>query len=172
MLKLYAVMLGGRAEGCNIELHDVVFIVTENLNDSYSQLADKWFGIKKRLHIDSSIELTHVDGHKVTISTEKPANDNKLFFVNFGGYTPGKFGENHETALYVGKSKPETLARAKQELCVGQSEQHCDDNIEIDDVIELNQVDQYYIHLEPLADQKPLNVLSVYRKITLPESAT
>lgn len=170
MKKLYAVMLGGRAEGCNIELHDVVFVVTENLDNAYPQLAQKWFGSKKRLHIDSSIELNQVDGYQVTISTEKPANDNKLFFVNFGGYTPGKFGENHETAFYVGKSKPETLARAKQELCVGQSEQHCDDNIDIDDIIEFDKIDEYYLHLEPAANKQPLDIQSVYRKIILPQT--
>ena len=57
MLKLFAVVLGGRADGCNTELHDVVFVVGKSLEESYPQLIDKWFGNKKRLHIDSSIEL-------------------------------------------------------------------------------------------------------------------
>lgn len=171
MLKLYAVLLGGRAEGCNTELHDVVFIVASKLEESYQQLAKKWFGSKKRLHIDSSIELTQVDGYDVTIRKEKPAHDNKIFFVNFGGYVPGKFGEQHEIAFYVGQSKPETLARAKTELCLGMSEQHCDDNVDIDDVIEFNQVDEYYIHLTPAAQKQPLDVQSYYRKIILPEQA-
>lgn len=167
MNKLYAVLLGGRADGCNIELHDVVFTAAPSLDEAYPMLVNKWFGNKKRLHIDSSIELQQVDGYQVTLSKEKPQQDKKIFFVNFGGYVPGQFGEKHEVSFYVGTSKPEVLARAKQELCLGTSEQHCDDNINVDDIIALDQVDQYYIHLEPATQQQSLDIQSFYRKIIL-----
>ncbi len=57
MLKLFAVLLGGRATGCHIELHDVVFIVGNSLEETYPRLVHKWFGHHKRLHVDSSVEL-------------------------------------------------------------------------------------------------------------------
>ena len=51
-MKLFAVFLGGRAEKCNIELHDVVFTCADEITECYDDLLDKWFGDTKRLHID------------------------------------------------------------------------------------------------------------------------
>jgi hypothetical protein len=178
MLKLFAVMLGGRAEGCHIELHDVVFVIGNNLEEIYPQLVDKWFGIKKRLHIDASVELKYVDGHEIIISTEKPVNNNgkSLFFVNFGGYKKDYFGEIHDINFYVASSKTEALAKAKTELCKNFLEQHCDDNhfvddlintehSLIDDIIPIATIDQYYIHLKETSKTSSLNIESYYRKL-------
>ena len=74
MLRLFAIHLGGRADGCNTELHDTVFVVGESLESTYQQLAQKWFGNKQQLHIDSSVELNHVDGYDIYLSTQKPNN--------------------------------------------------------------------------------------------------
>lgn len=182
MLKLYAVLLGGRAEGCNTELHDVVFTVSNSLEESYPQLIKKWFGNTKRLHIDSSIELKHVDGHEIIISTDKPdTNTSKsLFFVNFGAYKQGYFGEIHNVNFYVAATKTEVLEKAKKELCKSLSEPHCDDNHEVnslivqdnsicDDITAINQIDNYYIHLMPSSMPSFLKIESYYRKLNIPE---
>jgi len=58
MPKLYAVMLGGYAKGCNIELHDIVFVIVNSLEETYPLLLKKWFGIERILHIDAAIELS------------------------------------------------------------------------------------------------------------------
>lgn len=183
MLKLFAVMLGGHAEGCNIELHDVVFVVGNTLEESYPKLVTKWFGSQKRLHIDASVELKYVDGHEIIVSTEKPVSDNdkSLFFVNFGGYKKGFFGEIHEINFYVASSKTEALAKAKTELCNTFLEQHCDDNhfvndllnsehSLIDDVVPVKMVDHYYIHLKATTEPAILNIESYYRKLDRQES--
>lgn len=170
MLKLFAVVLGGRADGCNVELHDVVFVVGHSLEETYPKLVNKWFGNKKRLHIDSTIELTHADNHEIIIHKEKPNNqDKRLFFVNFGAYKPDYFGEKHEIGFYVASSKPEVLKRAKQDLCLSLVEPHCDDNLPIDDIISIDDVDQYHIHLVPTFDPVKLNIQSFYRRLDLPE---
>ena len=52
-MKLFAVFLGGRAEKCNTELHDVVFTCGNKIEDTYFDLIDKWFGFPDRLHIGS-----------------------------------------------------------------------------------------------------------------------
>ena len=57
MPKLFAVYLGGRAPKCNTELHDVVFVVGESIEATYSQLTELWFGSREGLHIDSWLEL-------------------------------------------------------------------------------------------------------------------
>ncbi|MBS0286449.1 MAG: DUF1543 domain-containing protein [Proteobacteria bacterium] len=180
-LKLFAVLLGGRAPGCHIELHDVVFIVSPSLEEAYPRLVHKWFGTSKRLHIDSSVELSIVDGHEIILSKEKPDNaENTLYFVNFGGYKPGFFGELHEVGFYVTNAKPLAVAKAKNELCAGSHQQHCDDNLEIaqflnkatalaDDVIAIEKVDNYFIHLKPTSKPATLCVESHYRRLDVPE---
>ena len=70
-IKLFAVYLGGRADGCNTELHDVVFTCGYKIEDTYLDLLDKWFGNSDRLHIDSWVEINHVDGYKVSLSSKK-----------------------------------------------------------------------------------------------------
>ena len=42
--KLFAVLLGGRTQGCHLELHDLVFVVGSSLEESYPRLLTKWFG--------------------------------------------------------------------------------------------------------------------------------
>ncbi len=70
-MKLFAVFLGGRAEKCNIELHDVVFTCADQITDCYDDLLDKWFGDTKRLHIDSWLELKYIDGYEILLSKSK-----------------------------------------------------------------------------------------------------
>lgn len=174
MNKLYAVLLGGRMQGCNTELHDTVFAVGSSLETCYPQLVKKWFGNSHRLHIDSSVELNQVDGYDITLHPEKPVeNDLQLFFVNFGAYKPGVFGETHQVQFYVAKTKTQALLRAREELCVGLHEQHCDDNLPVDDILLLDTVDNFYIHVNAATTTKPLVIDSYYRKfnIDIPECA-
>lgn len=176
--KLFAVFLGGRAPGCHIELHDVVFVVSTGIEQSYSTLIKKWFGSPNRLHIDSYIELEHVDGYKITLLKEPKASKGflKLFFINFGGYKSNFFGEIHESGFYVAKDKNEALRRARHDLCVGSVLQHRDDVLEVtntvknvrtdvDDILELSTLDGYHLHLEPLSEAPKPKIVSDYIKI-------
>ncbi|MGE3318500.1 MAG: DUF1543 domain-containing protein [Candidatus Berkiella sp.] len=170
MLHLYAVLLGGRAPGCHIELHDVVFVVGPSLEDCYPHLVNKWFGgLTKSLHIDSSVELKYVDGYEVVI-TQGPAKEyeQKLYFANFGGYQPGIFGEMHEVNFYVAPSRTDALARAKSELCVGAHLQHSDDHLVVDDIIAIDNLGPYAIELKPTTQACNLEIISHYRKLNLP----
>ncbi len=57
-MKPFAVLLGGRAVGCHIALHDVVFEIGNSLEETYPILVNKWFGQSyKSLHVDASVEL-------------------------------------------------------------------------------------------------------------------
>jgi len=169
-MKLFVVLLGGRIDGCTIELHDVTFIVGDSLEEMYPSLVNKWFGNKERLHIDSSIELNYVDHHGITLNKTKPeSHEKKLFFVNFGGYKADFFGELHDINFYVAATKADAIAKAKKELCVGLLQQHCDDNLIIDDILELEQVGGYYIHLNYIDNPSPLKINSGYIKLSRPE---
>lgn len=171
MLNLYAVLLGGRAAGCNTELHDVVFVVGNTLEETYPMLVKKWFGMRHRLHIDASIKLQYVDGHEVVVSHELPKQENnyQLFFCNFGGYRKGYFGELHEVGFYVASSIDSALAKAKQELCQSLFQQHCDDKMLVDDLLVLDKVDCYHIHLHSTTVSPNMNVESHYIKLNVPE---
>lgn len=165
MKKLFAVVLGGRADGCNTELHDVVFVSGETFEETYPQLKERWFGNKKRLHIDSYVELKCIDGHQVSLQSVKPKDKKKIFFANFGGYRPNHFGEIHETSFYVSTSKTDVLARAKQEIGLSLVEAHCDDNLIVDDMIELETIDGEFVHLDPSDKQQELEIHSGYIRL-------
>ena len=147
-MKLFAVFLGGRADRCNIELHDVVFTCSENIENSYSDLLSKWFGNPLKLHIDSWVELDYIDGYKIDLLKSKPTNDEKLYFINLGGYNKHKFEELHESKFLIGENKSIIKKRAKDSLLLGYDQVHTDDLYDVDDCIEINKVSDYYIHLK------------------------
>jgi hypothetical protein len=147
--KLFAVYLGGRAPKCNTELHDVVFTVGSTIEDTYERLLDLWFGSSEGLHIDSWMELSIVDGHRVTLRREPATSEKKLYFVNLGAYTAGQFTELHANAMVVATSEREVKSRAKAELLRGMVAVHTDDLFDIDDCLEILSVDGYAITLEP-----------------------
>lgn len=176
--KLFAVYMGGRATGCSIELHDVVFIVSESIEKAHEKLAKKWFGYPNKCHIDTWMEMTHVDGYNVQLSNElTESNTLSIFFINFGGYKQGIFEELHQSAFYVAQNKQEAIQRARRELCPDMFQRHLDDSYDIqeilesdvDDVIEVKEVDGYYIKLIPCEMTTPLEVVVNYTK--LPVSA-
>jgi len=164
-MKLFAVLLGGRAEGCNTELHDVVFAIGNSLEETYPQLIQKWFGSKKRLHIDSYIEMAVIDGHEIELQSNPSSVKKQLYFVNYGGYKKGYFGEIHEVNFYVAESKEDVLARAKQELGKTLYQPHCDDHAVIDDVFAIETVGEFYIHLTPTTRMAPLQIENAYIKL-------
>jgi hypothetical protein len=160
--KLFAFYLGGRADGCNIELHDVVFVVAFSLEETPPLLTKKWFGNKDRFHIDSYICLEHVDGHEIHVTKDISEIDpsKNLYFINLGAYKPAEFTEYHQSAFYVSQSPPEAIRRAKSELCQGLETIHKDDvvlldrvdnslDFDVDDIMEIREIDEYYVSLKP-----------------------
>lgn len=164
-MNLYAVYLGGRATKCNTELHDVVFVVGEAIEDTYEQLLQLWFGSPEGLHIDSWMALDVVDGYRITVSPEPSTGEEKLFFVNLGAYRPGVFTELHANGFAVATERRGIIARAKSELLVGMDFVHTDDLFDIDDCIELSEVGGYRVHLEPTEEVKVLDPVNGYRII-------
>lgn len=176
--KLFAVYLGGRADRCNIELHDVVFVVGSSIEETYSLLPKKWFGNLQGFHIDSYFELQNIDGYKIEMTKNLPKEESsqKLYFINLGAYKSGEFTEYHQSAFYVADSAPEAIKRAKSELCQGLETIHKDDvvlldrvsnplDFDVDDVMEIKQVDEYYIDLTPTTSTFHAIPVSAYIKL-------
>tara|TARA_B100000579_G_C22632814_1_gene757485 strand:- start:334 stop:861 length:528 start_codon:yes stop_codon:yes gene_type:complete len=164
-MKLFAVFLGGRADKCNIELHDVVFTCAKNIESSYTDLLAKWFGNPKRLHIDSWVELKYIDGYKIDLFKSKSNQNEKLYFINLGGYDKYKFEELHESKFLIGENKINIKKRAKDSLLLGYDEVHTDDLYDVDDCIEIKKVSDFYIHLSKTNVPQKLNFNNGYHPI-------
>ncbi len=136
---LYLVLLGGRAEKANIELHDVRWVVGSKIEDTFDTLRNDWFGSPKGLHIDSYKKIRYVDGYKINlINFEKDKIDKRqlvkknkakkyLWFVNIGGYNPTSMQEKHEFGLVTASNKLEAINIAKSKWLLGCKKKHKDD---------------------------------------------
>jgi hypothetical protein len=163
MPKLFAVCLGGRAERCNTELHDVVFAAGETIEDTYPQLLEKWFGLPVGLHIDSWLHLDVVDGYEITLSETPSPSGKRLFFINLGAYTSGDFAEQHANIFVVAEKTQTAKTRAKDILAAKLGTAiHTDDLYDVDDCIELSSVKNLYISLRPASRTAPLTPVNGY----------
>ena len=124
-------VLGGRANKANIELHDVRWVLGSTIEDTYDELKRDWFGTIEGLHIDSYKKINYVDGYRITLKNieNNKLKENKfycvnntrknLWFVNIGGYDPSSMQEKHEFGLVVASSKLEAKNIAKSKWLMG-----------------------------------------------------
>ncbi len=136
---LFLVVLGGKANKANIELHDVRWVIGSKIEDTYDVLRENWFGLFEGLHIDSYKKINYVDGYKINlknIENEKLKNHKfndvnyqqmNLWFVNIGGYDPSSMQEKHEFGLIVASSKLEAKNKAKSKWLMSCKKKHQDD---------------------------------------------
>ena len=163
---LYLVVLGGRAEKANIELHDVRWVVGSKIEDTYDTLRKDWFGSSKGLHIDSYKKIRYIDGYKINlINFEKDKIDKQqleknkakkyLWFVNIGGYDPTSMQEKHEFGLVTASTKLEAKNVAKSKWLIGCKKKHKDDLaslemiISCDDCEQIKKIGNWEIELTP-----------------------
>lgn len=114
--KLFAVMLGGNPPGSGVEVHDVVFAVGSSIEATEAQLRSAWFAGGKPPHVDSWIELSVVDGARVSLTTDPASGEGpELWHVNLGYYEAGdaSFMEGHENLFVVAADAEAAKARAK-----------------------------------------------------------
>src|ERR1700740_3418323 len=98
MLKLYMLLLGCTPSGRHTEQHDVFFAIGESLKSLVTDIVAFWPEANGRIHIDAYREVTLVDGYKVTVTDRDSKSDpgeERLFFINLGGYKRGLFDEPH-----------------------------------------------------------------------------
>ena len=156
---LYLVVLGGRMKGCNIELHDVRWVVGESIQDTIKTLKSEWFGDKKGLHIDSYRQILHVDGMSVAVvhspTVNEPTDEYGLWFVNLGGYSNQSMAEQHEFGIVVAQTAQSAKAIAKKRWLKGMTQIHKDDlhqingNPLIDDLLPINGNGRWHVQLTP-----------------------
>ena len=164
---LFLVVLGGRSEKANIELHDVRWVVGSKIEDTFDVLRKDWFGSPKGLHIDSYKKIEYMDGYKINlvlfekdkIEKRQLVKKNKaqkyLWFVNIGGYSPTSMQEKHEFGLVIASTKIEEKNIAKSQWLIGCKKKHNDDISKlktysnIDNCQVINKIDSWQIELIP-----------------------
>ncbi|MEE4638003.1 MAG: DUF1543 domain-containing protein [Wenzhouxiangella sp.] len=161
--KLFAVLLGGRAPGCRVELHDVAFAIGQSLEDIHESLLSQWFGEPDGLHVDAYAVVDQVEGYRVRLAEQAPDDqDQHLYFINIGGYRAGEFAEQHAYALLAARNKSEAKARAKKVLLRGHQSIHKDDLFDVDDVLELRTAGDAHVHLHPDPEATAPEVINGY----------
>ncbi|WP_221391080.1 DUF1543 domain-containing protein [Dyadobacter sp. NIV53] len=183
-LKLYMVLLGCKPQGRHVEQHDVFFGIANSLTELVPEMKDFWPD-SGQLHIDAWREVNVVEGYYINVQ-QKPAaedqaeiQDNKLFFVNLGGYQPFKFEEQHYILLTVKANRADAMKEAKQTLFFknnhfGGATSHIDDKYGIDvddlylieDILSADQRDKYRIVLTPLETEKQDEIHLGYLKLS------
>ena len=68
---LYLVVLGGKANKANVELHDVRWVVGSKIEDTYDALRKDWFGALEGLHIASLEMLISCDNCQLIKKIDK-----------------------------------------------------------------------------------------------------
>lgn len=113
------VMLGCRPEGRYTEQHDIFFGIGIDLKSLLPDMKAFWPEAKGKIHIDAWREVTVVDDFTIKI-IEKKLNDDyrigteqKLFFLNLGGYKPHEFEEYHYKILTVAPTLSAATKTAK-----------------------------------------------------------
>ncbi|GGB73974.1 hypothetical protein GCM10007424_12340 [Flavobacterium suaedae] len=117
-LKLYMVLVGCTPKGRLTEQHDIFFGIGTSLEELLPDMYRFWPESGK-LHVDSWREVTKVGDYAITIherTTEVQPNEQnqKLFFINLGGYKPGDFEEYHYKKLIVAESMGVAVKSAKK----------------------------------------------------------
>jgi hypothetical protein len=153
--QLFLVVLGGRAAGCHIELHDVRFVAGATIEAVIPELRRQWFGRREGLHLDAWMAVRAVDGWTVRLGREPaPPRSERLWFVNLGAYRLDSLAELHHFGLVVARSPQAAKAAAKRQWLRGALQQHKDDLAAVDDCLAIEQLElldggRWHVLLEP-----------------------
>jgi hypothetical protein len=110
-MKLFMFYVGGNCGNSNVELHDVRFAIGQTPEDCFEDLRRQWWGEPKSLHLDCWGAVEQADGYDIELFRSPEGEQQKLFFVNLGGYDPSEFTELHRNVLII--SPDEAAAKAK-----------------------------------------------------------
>ncbi len=167
MAKIFAIYIGGRTDTSLIELHDMRFVIADSIEETYPVLKEKWWGKPENLHIDCWGELNSADGHNITLKSEPSESENRLYFVNLGGYDPENFTELHKNVFVVVPTESKAKVRALKKILDWKSH-HKDYLHDVENVFSLEEVAReksLHIHLEETANPVPFTFKYGYHPI-------
>lgn len=150
-LKLHMVLLGSTLPGRNTEQHDIFFGIGETIYSLFPTMMRFWPEAKNKLHIDAWREVTVVGDHEITVieknAGDKMDHEERLFFINLGGYRNEEFEEFHYKILTVATSKAEAISISKKSAFFKHAgfkgaESHIDDKfgVDVDDIFQIPEI--------------------------------
>jgi hypothetical protein len=162
------ILLGCRPNGRNTEQHDLFFGIGKTIHDVKQDILDFWQEANGKIHIDAWREVRLVDDCQITVEKRAnviPLQNQKLFFINLGGYKKNEFEEFHYKFLTVAPDKGIAIQKAKQtafykHFGFERAVSHVDDKygIDVDDIYEIEDIlpghlkEQYCIVLTASTD--------------------
>jgi len=166
-MKLFVIYIGGAHEKSLIELHDMRFIVAENIEDTYDELRRSWWGIPKSLHLDAFGELKYVDGYNIYLKNVEQDTQNKLYFLNLGGYSRDEFTELHKNIFVVAENEDEAKIKAKAQIS-GWELPHKDYQYEVENILDMTNIatqKNVHLHFEPTDNPQNFEFVCQYTPI-------
>ena len=172
-------MLGCTPGGRNTEQHDVYFTVAPHIRDTIPEIIKFWPEAKGDIHIDAWREVTQVDNFSVEVQLRdsmmisSDIDQQKLFFVNLGGYKENEFDEFHYKMIVAASDKGSAIMQAKNSAFYKHTrfkgaESHIDDKfgVDVDDIYQIEDIlppavkTKYQIRLK-LNESKDLDKLNL-----------
>ncbi|SFQ65051.1 protein of unknown function [Flavobacterium akiainvivens] len=157
------VVLGATPPGRLTEQHDIFFGIGTDIKALKPDMYAFWHN-GGQLHIDSWRQVTKVGGYNINIVPKESftPTDEKLFFLNLGGYKPADLEEYHYKMLVVAKTMAKAVKAAKQTAFYKHynfkgAESHIDEKYALDvddmhnveDILPLHLKEQYRIAITP-----------------------
>jgi hypothetical protein len=167
-MKLFMFYVGGECGNSNVELHDVRFSIGQTPEDCFDDLRRQWWGEPKSLHLDSWGAVEQADGYDVVLVKAPPDDaQEKLFFVNLGGYDSALFGELHKNVLIVAGDAESAKDKAKAQVNHWQKP-HRDRLFEIEKALDVGALLQrhgYHLALRAATEPRAFQFRCDYRPI-------
>lgn len=140
-------MLGSKPAGRHTEQHDIFFALAGSLKETIPHAKAFWPEAQD-MHLDAWREVTHVDGYEVSVVPKSSeTSENKLFFINLGGYKAGEFDEPHYKLLVVAPNLAAATQQAKQTAFFKHTgftgaNAHIDDKygVDVDDIYQVEDI--------------------------------
>jgi len=165
-LKLYMIMLGCKPAGRHTEQHDIFFTLATSLKETIPHIKAFWPEVKDKVHLDAWREVTNVDGYQIRVVPKTTEDaENKLFFINLGGYRAGEFDEPHYKLLVVAPDLGSATKQAKKSAFfkhtgIPGATAHIDDKYGVDvddiykieDILPINFRENYSLSIQPVAE--------------------
>jgi hypothetical protein len=142
-------LLGCTPKGRFTEQHDVFFGIARTMSELKPAIKEYWKEAPK-IHIDAWREVKVVDGYRIRIEEKSGNNavkENKLFFLNLGGYKPNEFEEFHYKMLAVAPDTSQAIRASKQTAFYKHvgfkgANSHIDEKygIDVDDILNIGDI--------------------------------
>lgn len=143
------IMLGCRPQGRFTEQHDIFFGIANSMKELVPEFKNFWRNAGS-IHIDAWREVTNVNNYKIEIVAKSNSEtfEEKLFFINLGGYKENEFEEYHYKIITVAKTLAEAQKKSKQTIFFKHcgfgtnAVSHIDDKfgIDVDDSFNVNEI--------------------------------